>query len=123
MIPELQKDEESLHQISTFLLCRRSTLVLSEGEKDVLPAECLVFEDSVLGIESGRRAGMRCIWVPHPELHVEYNGREKAVLAGKTGEGGQDDLHQLGEEDDGWADYLVSLEDFPYEKYGMVIPA
>lgn len=45
---------------------------LKEGEKEVLPEECLVFEDSVLGIESGRRAGMRCVWVPHPHLHVEY---------------------------------------------------
>lgn len=44
---------------------------LAEGEKEILPEECLVFEDSVPGIESGRRAGMRCVWVPHPELHVE----------------------------------------------------
>lgn len=96
---------------------------LKEGEKEVLPEECLVFEDSVLGIESGRRAGMRCVWVPHPELHIEYKGREKAVLAGKTGEGGDTDLHQLGEEDDGWADHLSSLENFPYEKYGITVQA
>jgi pseudouridine-5'-monophosphatase len=45
---------------------------LKDGEKEILPGECLVFEDSVLGIESGRRAGMRCVWVPHAELHIEY---------------------------------------------------
>jgi pseudouridine-5'-monophosphatase len=94
---------------------------LSEGEKEILPEECLVFEDSVPGIESGRRAGMRCVWVPHPELYLEYQGREKIVLAGRTGEGGQVDLHQLGMEDDGWADQLSSLENFPYEKYGIIV--
>lgn len=46
-----------------------------------------------------------------------------AVLAGRTGEGSQDDLHQLGEEGDGWGDHLSSLEDFPYNKYGIVVEA
>jgi pseudouridine-5'-monophosphatase len=93
---------------------------LPEGEKAILPEECLVFEDSVPGIESGRRAGMRCVWIPHPELYVEYKGRDKAVLAGRTGES-EIDLHQLGEVDDGWADYLLNLEKFPYEKFGIVV--
>jgi len=93
---------------------------LPEGEKEITPEECLVFEDSVPGIESGRRAGMRCVWVPHPELHVEYQGREKEVLAGRTGEG-EENAEKLGEVDDGWADHLWSLEDFPYEKYGIVV--
>jgi hypothetical protein len=30
---------------------------------------------------------------------------------------------RLGEEDDGWADHLSSLEDFPYKKYGMIVQA
>jgi pseudouridine-5'-monophosphatase len=30
------------------------------------------------------------------------------------------DLHQLGEVDDGWGEYLKSLENFDYEKYGIV---
>lgn len=93
---------------------------LAEGEKKILPEECLVFEDSVPGIESGRRAGMRCVWIPHPELYIEFNGRHKAVLAGRTGES-EVDFHQLGQEDDGWADYLTSLENFPYEKFGIVV--
>jgi len=94
---------------------------LPKGEKKIRPEECLVFEDSVPGVESGRRAGMRVAWVPHPDLHAEYMGREKEVLAGRTGEGGMVDLHQIGEEDDGWADHRQSLEDFPYEKYGIII--
>ena len=94
---------------------------LDEGERQIVPEECLVFEDSVPGVEAGRRAGMRVAWVPHPELFTEYNGREKEVLAGRTGEGGDVDLHQLGEVDDGWADYLENLVNFPYEKFGIIL--
>ena len=96
---------------------------LPAGEKPITPEECLVFEDSVPGVEAGRRAGMRVIWCPHPMLKKEYAGREGAVLAGRTTDGAGDvDLHQVGEVDDGWAEYLATLVDFPYEKYGMVIP-
>ncbi|KAH8787501.1 HAD-like domain-containing protein [Hyaloscypha sp. PMI_1271] len=94
---------------------------LEPGEEEITPEECLVFEDSVPGVEAGRRAGMRVAWVPHPELHKEYDGRQREVLAGRTGEGGPEDMHQLGEIDDGWADYMQSLEDFPYEKYGIIV--
>lgn len=95
---------------------------LPAGEKPITPEECLVFEDSVPGVEAGRRAGMRVIWCPHPMLKKEYAGREAEVLAARTGEAGEVDLHQLGELDDGWAEYLPTLLDFPYAKYGMVIP-
>lgn len=93
---------------------------LAPGEKTISPEECLVFEDSVLGVEAGRRAGMRVVWVPHPGLALEYRGREKEVLAGKTG-GLSGDLHQLGEIDDGWAKSLKSLENFAYEEYGIIV--
>ncbi|KAJ2904485.1 Pseudouridine-5'-phosphatase [Zalerion maritima] len=95
---------------------------LPEGEKPIRPEECLVFEDSVPGCESGRRAGMRVIWCPHPMLKKEYEGRETDVLAGRTGEAGEVDMHQVGEQDDGWADYMESLVDFPYEKFGIAVP-
>ncbi|TPX09053.1 uncharacterized protein E0L32_001685 [Thyridium curvatum] len=95
---------------------------LAPGEDPIRPDECLVFEDSVPGVESGRRAGMRVVWVPHPMLGKEYSGREGEVLAGRTGEAGQVDLHQLGEVGDGWAEQRASLEDFPYEKYGIAVP-
>lgn len=92
---------------------------LQEGEKEILPEECLVFEDSVPGVEAGRRAGMRVVWVPHPELYVEYKDRVDEVLAGSTGEAGDVDLHQVGEVGDGLGEYLKSLEDFDYERYGI----
>ncbi|KAK8043057.1 hypothetical protein PG994_013540 [Apiospora phragmitis] len=104
---------------------------LAPGEPPIKPEECLVFEDSVPGVESGRRAGMRVVWVPHPMLKQEYAGREAEVLAGRMneaadegnrhGDGGNADA-EVGELNDGWAEYLESLVDFPYEKYGMAIP-
>ncbi|PKS05908.1 hypothetical protein jhhlp_007739 [Lomentospora prolificans] len=106
-----------------FLLALRTiNESLPDGEPPVKPEECLVFEDSVPGVEAGRRAGMRVIWVPHEGLLSEYAGREAEVLAGRTGQAGDVDLHQLGEIDDGWAERLPSLENFPYEKYGIAVP-
>ncbi|KAI9641725.1 hypothetical protein NHQ30_009581 [Ciborinia camelliae] len=95
---------------------------LEEGEEPVKPEECLVFEDSVPGVESGRRAGMRVIWCPHPELVGEYVGREEEVLAGSTGEGGNEKEDGIvGTVGDGWGDYLPTLENFPYERYGILV--
>ncbi|KAF3352876.1 Pre-mRNA-processing-splicing factor 8 [Verticillium dahliae VDG1] len=64
---------------------------------------------------------MRVIWCPHPMLKKEYAGREPEVLAGRTGEAGDVDMHQVGELDDGWAEYLETLEGFPYAKYGIEV--
>jgi pseudouridine-5'-monophosphatase len=91
------------------------------GGKPILPSECLVIEDSVAGVEAGRRAGMRVVWVPHPDLAVEYQAREKGVLAGRTGMSEIGDEWQLGEIDDGWAESIPSLDHFDYEKYGIVV--
>lgn len=92
---------------------------LEPGEKEITPEECLVFEDSVPGVEAGRRAKMRVVWVPHPGLAAEYKGREREVLAGRIGLIEIGDEWQLGELDDGWAEYLPSLENFPYQKFGI----
>lgn len=103
-----------------------------EGERRIKPEECLVFEDSVPGIEAGRRAGMRVVWVPHPGLLDIYQDRDKEVLAGLTGEHKEEDLPdgpspvanhagQVGEVDDGWGERLETLENFDYIKYGINI--
>ena len=111
----------------------------AQGQPPIRPEECLVFEDSVPGVESGRRAGMQVVWCPHPELLLEYKGREPEVLAGLTGEHKDDEEQRLqktevdvkqgkrkvgmpGEVDDGWARLLNSLEDFPYDSFGMDEP-
>ena len=107
-----------------------------EDQKEIEPQECLVFEDSVPGVESGRRAGMQVIWCPHPGLLNQYQGREEDVLAGLTGEykevvekntrigyvdgeGKQKKRGAPGEVGDGWARLLKSLENFPYADYGI----
>ncbi|KAF7716762.1 HAD hydrolase subfamily IA protein [Penicillium ucsense] len=107
----------------------------SKGETEITPAECLVFEDAVPGVEAGRRAGMQVIWCPHPGLLEAYRGREEEVLAGRTGQHKEDETANLetgadslqtggvpGEIGDGWAELVGTLENFPYEKYGIRIP-
>ena len=99
-----------------------------------------MFEDSVPGVEAGRRAGMQVVWCPHRGLRNEYKGRKKEVLAGLTGEYKEDESpahsHSIdgqidetrpharipgvpGEIDDGWARLFRSLEEFPFEWYGI----
>lgn len=107
-----------------------------EGATEIKPEECLVFEDSVPGVESGRRAGMQVVWCPHPGLLKEFEGREKEVLAGLTGEykdpeeknaeigvnssdGANRKAGAPGEIDDGWARLFMTLEEFPYSSYGI----
>ncbi|VUC36297.1 unnamed protein product [Clonostachys rosea] len=91
----------------------------SASQNPIMPNECLVFEDSVTGVEAGRRAGMRVVWVPHPDVAVEYESRKKDVLAGRCRTSDLGDEWQLGEVDDGWAECISSLEAFDYEKYGI----
>ncbi|GAB1730286.1 hypothetical protein NU195Hw_g9231t1 [Hortaea werneckii] len=111
---------------------------------EILPAECLVFEDSVPGIEAGRRAGMQVVWVPHPGLRREMEGREGEILAGRMGTheeveaknreigtvvGGEEEEAGKkrkegapGEIGDGWGRFLETLEGFPYAEYGIRVP-
>jgi len=108
-----------------------------DGQEEIIrPEECLVFEDSVPGVEAGRRAGMQVLWCPHEGLLNEYKGREKGVLAGRTGEHKEEVMEsqadvkgllpgspgKVGEIDDGWATLVTTLEDFPWDKYGISPP-
>jgi pseudouridine-5'-monophosphatase len=103
-----------------FLLAIKAINESLDGKEDpIIPEECLVFEDSVPGVEAGRRAGMRVVWVPHPALAAEYKGKEELVLAGKVGLVKIGDEWQLGEIDDGWGVKLSSLEEFPYRDFGI----
>lgn len=110
---------------------------------EITPAECLVFEDSVPGVEAGRRAGMQVVWVPHPGLRREMEGREGEILAGRMGtheeveakdreigtvvggseeEAGKRKEGAPGEVGDGWGKFLETLEGFPYAEYGIRVP-
>jgi len=102
-----------------------------EGKREITPEECLVFEDAVPGVEAGRRAGMRVVWVPHRGLLQEYKGREEQVLAGLMGEAEKGaeagmapaaDMGSVGSIGDGRGELRSSLEGFDYERYGIVVP-
>ncbi|VUC31813.1 unnamed protein product [Clonostachys rosea] len=95
---------------------------LDHDSKPIQPNECLVLEDSVAGVEAGRRAGMRVIWVPHPILAAAYQSKQKDILAGRSGIFKIGDDYQLGELDDGWAESIPSLGHFDYSKYGIHVP-
>ena len=98
---------------------------LMSGGLAVKPEECLVFEDSVAGVEAGRRAGMRVCWVPHKGLRDIWRGKEEEVLEGRTIEvptvGGAKQGEDQMWSSDGWAEMILSLEDFRFENYGIQI--
>ena len=87
--------------------------------KPITPDECLVFEDSLVGVEAGRRAGMKVIWVPHADVAAEYEARQSDVLAGLAEITGVGNDCKVGEMDDGWVERIPSLEHFNYEKYSI----
>lgn len=98
-------------------------LSVGPDEQPIKADECLVFEDSLAGVEAGRRAGMRVVWVPHPDVAAEYEARHKDMLAGRTGLLGAGDDRQPGEVGDGWVEIIPSLEHFDYEEYGIDVPS
>ncbi|KAJ5559108.1 HAD-superfamily hydrolase subfamily IA variant 3 [Penicillium sp. DV-2018c] len=111
-----------------------------KGKEEIKPEECLVFEDAVPGVEAGRRAGMQVVWCPHPGLLEAFAGREEEVLAGVTGSHKEEEKSEAEKEaeelqawrvqgagkpgkiGDGFGQLYTTLENFPYEKYGIRIP-
>ncbi|KAI9855530.1 MAG: hypothetical protein M1813_009758 [Trichoglossum hirsutum] len=96
----------------------------ANAHTDIRPEECLVFEDSVPGVEAGRRAGMRVVWIPHPELARLYEGRVEKVLAGLEGEYAEEhtecpDGGRTGKLGDGWGEVLRSIDELDLGKYGV----
>ena len=117
-----------------FLLALKRINATAAAESMLKPEECLVFEDSIAGVEAARRAGMRVVWVPHPGLARVCRGREADVLMGRTEQDGKVPEFCGNEEsgdgnevsgpkeilsEDGWAEMRTSLEDFPYGRYGV----
>lgn len=103
------------------------------GEKKIVARECLVFEDSIAGVEAARRAGMRVVWVPHSGLAQVCKGKEMDVIMGRTEADGKvpvygktPDAPQIEPfedgrllSDDGDVEMRESLEDFSYKKSGI----
>lgn len=135
--PEMARCDKKPSPDIFALALRRLNEAIAAGreEPELRPEECLVFEDSIAGVEAGRRAGMRVVWVPHQGLAEVCRGREMDVLMGRTEKDGRPpDFGEVRAEsgvvtvasgrdgfvsEDGRAEMRKSLEDFPYSKYGI----
>ncbi|QIW97795.1 hypothetical protein AMS68_003313 [Peltaster fructicola] len=93
-------------------------------------AQCLVFEDSIQGVDAGRRAGMAVVWCPHPGLlHELLEGAIDDVRTHFQGVFGlSDSVKHMSNENlaelitktsNGWIRLVLSLEDFPYHAYRL----
>lgn len=71
-----------------------------KGLEPIEIEECLIFEDGIPGVISGKNANAHVIWIPHPEALEELNGKEKTIL----GDGGE---------------IITTLLEFDREKYGL----
>ncbi|ODV78080.1 HAD-like protein [Suhomyces tanzawaensis NRRL Y-17324] len=69
-----------------------------QGLEEIKIEECLVFEDGVIGVESGIAANAPVVWIPHPEMVPFLEGKEQEIV-GVNGE------------------VLKSLADFDKEKW------
>lgn len=73
---------------------------LKEGEAEIKPDECLVFEDALPGLIAGKAAGAFVIWVPDHRALKVMNGEEHEHI-------------------NGHGELLSSLTEFQREKYGL----
>ncbi|KAF2871923.1 haloacid dehalogenase-like hydrolase [Massariosphaeria phaeospora] len=129
--PEMAGCEKKPNPDIFLLTLRRlNEATVKEGEAELRAEECLVFEDSIAGVEAARRAGMRVVWVPHPGLAEACAGKEMDVLMGRTEDdgkvpeflGGVVGKLEAYESDrvlseDGRAEMVMSLEGFRYTSY------
>ncbi|KAL2071289.1 hypothetical protein VTL71DRAFT_12524 [Oculimacula yallundae] len=110
----------ALRTINASIDARNSGVSVEQREELIKPEECLVFEDGIPGVVSGRRAGMRVVWCPHEGLAGLWKGREDEVLAG-WGEGRNVSEGDVGELGDGWGEKRVTLEGFDWARYGVIV--
>lgn len=71
-----------------------------KGLEEIKIEECLIFEDGIPGVISGKNANGYVIWIPHPLALKELNGKEKEII----GQGGE---------------IIESLEEFDKAKFGL----
>ena len=89
--------------IDIFLLALSTINASLHDHEQILPEECLVFEDAVLGVESARNAGMQVVWAPDPVIKAVFVGKEEEILGD-------------------WGKEVASLEDVNLEEYGISAP-
>jgi pseudouridine-5'-monophosphatase len=106
----------------------------------IKPSECVVFEDSLAGVQAALAAGMRVVWVPHPEVRRVIRGREHWVLDGLAGRDqakgdeldawmrSRDEVQLTAEEredkallssSDGRVEMIHSMDEISFKKYGL----
>ncbi|KAF1808236.1 putative HAD superfamily hydrolase [Eremomyces bilateralis CBS 781.70] len=83
----------------------------------ITPDECVVFEDSIAGVQAGYAAGMRIVWVPHAKLREIYRGHEEEIPSTSNAEDGTLTIPRALA--DGQIEILNSLEEFDYRRYGL----
>lgn len=68
---------------------RYSARELGFAPDPIRAEECLVFEDSIVGVEAASKAGMRVIWVPGEGVRDAVKDWEEEILQGRfsTGDG------------------------------------
>jgi hypothetical protein len=114
------------------LMCKTIDYHLPLDGDRILPEECLVVEQSMIGVLAGRRAGMQVAWVPNPNEAEKYKGMEKQYLVewnkvfSETWTwmipgvpGGKETHFPRAFEYGGEALQYSTMRDFPYEKYGI----
>ncbi|KAF2095396.1 haloacid dehalogenase-like hydrolase [Rhizodiscina lignyota] len=130
-------DTKPMPDIFLLALKRLNESCVQHGERPLDANECIVFEDSIAGVEAGRRAGMRVVWVPHKGLAQVCKGREQDVLMGRTEKDGSppdfngtspssetmsDPLRdEIIRSEDDWAEMIRSLENFQCGTYGIKV--
>lgn len=86
----------------------------AKRQAQILPEECLVFEDSLQGVEAGVQAGMRVIWCPHPALVEEMKRQEDPTLS-------HDSSHLSRRYDERSVQVVMTLSDFNTGSHGIEI--
>lgn len=98
--------------------------------------QCLVFEDSIQGVDAGRRAGMQIVWCPHRGLLEEllqgdvanddvrdnvrtvFGIRPETPIRGLEIPAFAECVHEA---TNGWIQLLITLEDFPFARYALTV--
>ncbi|KAI9690717.1 MAG: Pseudouridine-5'-phosphatase [Bogoriella megaspora] len=136
--PDMQgRGKKPEPDIFNLALQRINNACVASGMTKVTSEECLVFEDSIAGVEAGRKAGMRVIWIPHDGLARVCRGQEQLVLMGSTEKDGAppqftdptEGSYEITDpsqgasmmSEDGKAEMINSFESFSFDKYGIQV--
>ncbi|RPA82795.1 HAD-like protein [Ascobolus immersus RN42] len=99
----------------------------ARGAMELLPSECLVFEDSIVGIKAARAAGMRVIWNPVDNVkkfcEKLVNGDPDCTVGLDKHDFGHhvEDHKKWWNGQDPWVEVVQTFENFDLKKYGIEV--